>query len=412
MKKLFYRISVLIPFFLILSNSFLYKDSDAQWLQMSNGLPSDKRIGAITVLGNNIFVAPKVSNVYVSSDNGTSWSLTSLNVRIMAFTLLGNTIFAGAVDAANNCGVYLSSNNGVNWIRTPLHDTIASLATLGNNVFAGTYGRGLFVSTNNGANWTQKAFNGQMIPSLAVSGNNIYAGTYLNGLYYSTNNGSNWIQTSLNNLYIFSLGVNGNNIFTGTNNGLYISTNHGTNWSQTNSYYAITFAFDGNTVLLGTEYHPSYNTWGVYTSTNNGANWTPKNEGLTNNITGLAFLIYNDNIFLGTNDMVNLWRRPKSEVIGIQNISNEVPSIYSLSQNYPNPFNPTTIIKFQIKDSRFVTLMIFDMLGKEIEAPVNEKLQPGTYEIGWNASEYTSGVYFYKITVGDFTDTKRMVLIK
>ena len=384
-----------------------------QWVQMSNGLPSDKRINAITVLGNNIFVAPKVSNVFVSSNNGSNWSSTSLNVRIISFTLLGNTIFAGAVDATNNCGVYLSSNNGVNWIRTSLHDTIASLATLGNNVFAGTYGRGLFTSTNNGASWTQNAFNGQMIPSLAVSGNNIYAGTYLNGLYYSTNNGSNWIQTSLNNLYIFSLGVNGDNILTGTNNGLFITTNHGTNWTQTNSYYAISFAFSGNTILLGTEYHPSYYTWGVYTSTNKGANWIQKNEGLTNNITGLAFLIYNNNIFLGTNDIVNLWRRPLSDLgIGIKNISTEIPSAYSLLQNYPNPFNPSTNVQFSIPNVQFVTLKVFDMLGKEVATLVNEKLKAGTYEATFDGSNLPSGIYFYKLETENFSDVKKMVLVK
>ncbi|MCX6166267.1 MAG: T9SS type A sorting domain-containing protein, partial [Ignavibacteriae bacterium] len=81
-------------------------------------------------------------------------------------------------------------------------------------------------------------------------------------------------------------------------------------------------------------------------------------------------------------------------------------------QNYPNPFNPNTIIRFQIKDSRFVTLKVYDMLGKEVATLVNEKLAAGTYEATFDASQYTSGVYFYRLQTENFTDTKRMILIK
>jgi hypothetical protein len=104
-------------------------------------------------------------------------------------------------------------------------------------------------------------------------------------------------------------------------------------------------------------------------------------------------------------------RNPTGNV-GIQNISTEIPSAYSLSQNYPNPFNPATNIKFAIPKNEFVKITVFDMLGKEIETLVNEQLQPGTYETNWNASNYPSGVYFYKLSAGDFSETKKMLLLK
>ena len=89
-----------------------------------------------------------------------------------------------------------------------------------------------------------------------------------------------------------------------------------------------------------------------------------------------------------------------------------MPGNYSLGQNYPNPFNPVTKIKFEIPKSGFTTLKIFDILGKEIKTLVNESLQPGTYEATFDGSQLTSGIYFYKITAGDFLETKRMMLIK
>jgi hypothetical protein len=99
-------------------------------------------------------------------------------------------------------------------------------------------------------------------------------------------------------------------------------------------------------------------------------------------------------------------------LININQISSEVPSSYSLSQNYPNPFNPATNIKFAIPKNEFVKITVFDMLGKELETLVNEQLAPGTYETNWNASNYPSGVYFYRLITDGFSETKRMTLIK
>ena len=108
----------------------------------------------------------------------------------------------------------------------------------------------------------------------------------------------------------------------------------------------------------------------------------------------------------------DIWNFTTLNNIGIKQISSEIPDKYILYQNYPNPFNPNTTIKFQIKDSRFVTLKVFDMLGKEVKALVNEKLSPGIYEVNFDGSNLPSGMYFYTIRSEDFTDTKRMLLIK
>ncbi len=92
--------------------------------------------------------------------------------------------------------------------------------------------------------------------------------------------------------------------------------------------------------------------------------------------------------------------------------SHYLPDNYELSQNYPNPFNPSTKIRFQVPKTGFVTLKIYNTLGKEIATLVNEEKQPGNYEITWNASNLPSGIYFYRITTGNFLDTKKMLLLK
>jgi photosystem II stability/assembly factor-like uncharacterized protein len=93
------------------------------------------------------------------------------------------------------------------------------------------------------------------------------------------------------------------------------------------------------------------------------------------------------------------------------NIS-EAPKEFKLEQNYPNPFNPTTNIKFSITKGSFVTLKVYDMLGKEIKTLVSQTLAPGVYTADFNASGVSSGTYFYKLVTPDFTDVKKMVLVK
>ncbi|MBK8553674.1 MAG: T9SS type A sorting domain-containing protein [Ignavibacteria bacterium] len=98
--------------------------------------------------------------------------------------------------------------------------------------------------------------------------------------------------------------------------------------------------------------------------------------------------------------------------IGIQQIGTEIPGSFTLSQNFPNPFNPATIIRFSIPKNSFVSLKVYDLAGKEISNLINENLTAGNYEADFDGSGITSGVYFYRLQTDDFTDTKRMTLIK
>lgn len=103
--------------------------------------------------------------------------------------------------------------------------------------------------------------------------------------------------------------------------------------------------------------------------------------------------------------------------IGITNLNENIPVKFELGQNYPNPFNPITKIKFDIANAvngelQIVKLIIFDVLGKEVQTLVNEKLSPGSYETEFNGSNLSSGMYFYKLESGDFVETKRMIFLK
>ena len=85
---------------------------------------------------------------------------------------------------------------------------------------------------------------------------------------------------------------------------------------------------------------------------------------------------------------------------------------FSLAQNYPNPFNPSTVIRYSVSSAQLVTLKIYDVLGREVKTLVNEEKPSGSYEIEFNASNFSSGIYFYQLTAGDFRDTKKMILLR
>ncbi|MDA3861860.1 MAG: T9SS type A sorting domain-containing protein [Melioribacteraceae bacterium] len=98
--------------------------------------------------------------------------------------------------------------------------------------------------------------------------------------------------------------------------------------------------------------------------------------------------------------------------VGVKEIGLEIPSKYELSQNYPNPFNPTTVINFSIPQSDFVTVKVYNTLGQEVAELVNSVKAAGSFEVSFDASDLTSGMYIYKIQAGKFSATKKMLLLK
>jgi len=410
MKKIIF----ILVFFIVSNYSFLTNECQSQWEEMSNGI-SDGHISCFAVLGTNIFAATG-GGMVISTNNGSVWTPIIngfTNVNVLSLAVLGTNIFAGTMGSL----VYLTSNNGAIWIPTSLHQYILSFAVSGNNIFAGSDNFGVWLSSNNGVNWTQTSLNNRTVTSLAVYGNNIFAGTNGPGVYRSTNNGANWTQTSLNNRRIRAIAIrDSEHVYAGTDsNGVYLSTNSGVNWNQIgfNNSILYSLGLSGNYIFVGILDS------GIYLSSNNGTNWIQKNQGFGVIPTVNTFLFTNNYIFAGTNGL-SIWRRSYSETIGIQNISSEIPTSFSLGQNYPNPFNPSTSIKFAIASSPLVPLqrgnlvkiVVYDVMGREVETLVNERLQAGSYEVTFDGSGLNSGVYFYRIETENYTETKRMMLLK
>jgi hypothetical protein len=223
-------------------------------------------------------------------------------------------------------------------------------------------------------------------------------------------------------------GLNGSN----TTNDVFVSVTRGVIGKNSAGALMITYNKSRqDTSSIGNNFFDVYLAYSV----DNGATWTtsqvsnlagqftslhdcrypsvsPSNAGNTANIVVQADTIAASNVNGAPESDAKMYLFRLADVIGIQNISSEVPAQFVLSQNYPNPFNPTTKIKFALPKSGLVTLKLFDVVGREIGVLVSQNLSAGTFEYELNASSLSSGIYFYTLESNGFRDSKKMILVK
>lgn len=332
---------------------------------------------------------------------------TIINDIVYAITSVGNNIYAGGnfvYPGSNTTRInYVGMWNGSQWLPldTGLNATVSALAVVGSNLYVG----GSFYKTYGGMDLKRIGmWNGHWnalgtgipngwVNALAVSGNDLYvAGSFSiptsNGVAHNIAkwNGSSWSvvgtsQTPGLNDEVLCLAVDGGTVYAGG----YFTATHGDNIAANRIA-----KWDGTS-------------WQAI-----GAGFNAPVRSMC--ITGNYLYAGGDFITSGSTSVLHIakWSVP----IGIQQINNEVPVKHSLLQNYPNPFNPSTKFKFTIAKSEKVILSVYDITGKQIELLVNEKMNPGTYEVEWNASKLSSGTYLYSMQAGNFTETKKMMLIK
>jgi len=287
--------------------------ANAQWQQTSLNSNS---INSIVVHDNTIYAGTN-NGVYLSNNNGTSWTPIGLSGSyVVKLAYDNNIIYALVGSGFAESVLYYSSNNGNTWsghVFSPGNtSTVAALAVSGNTIVIGcTAGEFSFISTDNGNTWTHTHPN---LQAITIIGNNILGGAGMNGgLSLSTDNGSTW--TSLNNgipsnVSIASLAVSGNNIFAATSDygddgylgDIYMSPDNGSDWIQVNNNmingYIYSLVINGNTLYAGTDN-------GIYKSTDNGSSWIAMNTGLISlDIRTLA--LNGNNVFAGTGNN-GLW---------------------------------------------------------------------------------------------------------
>ena len=367
---------------------------------------------------------PLIQECFRSTDYGLNWNKV-VNGHPTEYV---NSLYAsntGIVYSACEGGpVYRSTDYGLNWnrINTGLGNLSAYSVTVNSlgYIYIGSSGTGVYRSSDDGSSWqntnTGFQFTDVYINSLLTADSDVLiAGIGNDGLYRSTDNGNNWTQvyTYQPVLYVGRNSIN-NNIFACLTNGVLKSTDNGLTWNYFNNGLTFTYvngiAFNSLNETFGATYGG-----GVFRSTDGGNFWTAQNSGL--NPTNIWSLATTSNGYLFAGSSTDGIYRTQYSTTSVESENLESNS-FSLSQNYPNPFNPSTTIKFTIPSvgTRLalsaVTLKIYDVLGNEVATLVDEYKPAGSYELNWNVANLPSGVYFYRLTAGSFTETKKLILMR
>ncbi len=357
-----------------------------------------------------------IAGAYKTTNSGNNW------VQVLSYTGYDLCFPSSSVGYNTGSGVNKTTNGGDNWVHQSLNtyhvQNCESFVDINTGWVVGEFAE-IFRTTNGGANWqtvpcglsTIYEFQGVSF----VDANTGYVcgfeqNDFTSVILKTTNGGINWAVQNFPNgttfvsIYFF-------NALTGFVSGTTIrkTTDGGNTWvikqSPSGAYGSLQFPSINTGYTLG-----GYST--VLKSSNGGESWFMQNANTSAFLEDICMVNEYTGFILGWNGKVLKTTDGGGPPIGITPISTEVPRQFRLEQNYPNPFNPSTSIEFSLPEKSFVKIIIYDISGRAVEELAGFELEPGTYKTDWNASNNASGVYFYRLAAGSFTETKKMILTK
>lgn len=419
MKKYFY-----ICIFIFLS----FLQINAQWEKVT--VDTTANVNKIYVANNHLFVELDTSLVFsdllVSSNHGESWTNITPNLpnsvsRVYDLIEYDNSIYIGT-----DGGVFISVDNGQSWQEKnnglDAEHRVYTIYESNNVLLAGT-DQFIYRSTDKGENWTRSdEFTFMTFNSFTSNNNYMFAHASLSFesryLYRSGDNGETWSIISSQQQFRTVHALNDNEVYmavgTDPGKGFYVSTDNGDNFNMFTDYEDL---FEKNTLSINSlgdnlfvgAIGPGLSYRGA------GGTWYTAKDNLE---TTIVYNIQSDDTYLYCTHSSShnyISRRPLSDFNLVTDVSDEItdlPNKFVLNQNFPNPFNPSTTINFSMPEQTNVSLKIYDVLGKEIAVLVNEEMSSGSYQLDFDASILSSGIYIYALKTKHSIISRKMVLIK
>lgn len=426
------------------TGAYVSTDQGALWSASNNGLRLNFVNSLVSKPGGELFVGAG-NGLYYSSDNGISWIRRTdglpedFSVKSIAKKSNGDMYILSSTGggAFLETKIFKSSNSGSNWIeigssignekitRLLVSDNLIAAVALPEDISLR-----LFVTTDEGNNWVNKLEKDFiLLTSSSVNSNEdlfvLYRDFFLQDtLIRSTDMGNTWIRLNsavapFNSAKFMGINQNTNNIYIIRNTEFRFSSDNGETWSSASVPWGINVSIQSMGFnQSGHVYVGTYNK-GVFSTANNGSSWSENNSGLPFYFNGsetfysmINCISFDSQGFAYACTFDDGVYKSTASTTGVLSNSGALPKEFKLYQNYPNPFNPVSNIKFQIPKSANVRLMIFNILGEEVSILLNRKLLPGTYEITWEAANFPSGVYFYRLEAGDYSEARKMILLK
>ncbi|MBX7046776.1 MAG: T9SS type A sorting domain-containing protein [Ignavibacteria bacterium] len=398
---------------------------------------------------NNIFIYADSNCIVKSSNGGTSWlkvpqnfspnsySFVNLNTGYAAYnknvckTTNGGISWDTVFRYTNSQQGYYSFVNNVNFISPEF-----GMLTLSNSIPQNYY-FSIYYTTNGGYNWQPLGAGGRSSyygasgtsdglidfqmksPSVGYTisthaESSHYGYTISYGLKKTTNMGQNWVSiySGLNAAKVTSISFTDELTGYALTDSTFLkkTTDGGTTWQFVTNLPVSGVKLTMINTLTG---YFQYNN-DIYRTTDGGYTWiNTQTESILQNITNpIKIKFLNTDIGYLTGSIGAIYKTTTGGMVFVNNNNLQLADKYFLSQNYPNPFNPETKIQFSIPKNGFVKIIVYDLLGREVEELVNEFKQQGSYYVTFNGANLSSGIYFYRLVTNDFIETKKMILVK
>lgn len=393
-----------------------------------------------------------------STDDGQTWQnvANAYTCRTIEEAFNGY-LYASIWYYPQNEGLYRSTDGGAVWLgpifSVPQGNNIFSIAVKEGTpdyfIFAGTR-QGVFRSTNSGSTF-QSSSNGlpqnSWVRDIEIDSSGVIALATTNGVFISTNYGDSWIATTgipptdTTVYLVFDYPASASDgqdvrLYAGTENGRLYEALRNSQYLYWTLIAIFPSEISGAAIwklreLNEKKYGVAIFGDGFYSTSNPNSGFTKENGGLPQNpklsaLTGRVVLPGTSNervdMYVGVYENAFGGAKIFKRSYISTSIDEDFTTVtdYQLNQNYPNPFNPTTNIRFTIPNvasglsatGGMTVLKVYDVLGNEVATLVNEEKPAGVYEVEFNASELSSGIYFYKLQAGSFTQTRKMILLK
>jgi photosystem II stability/assembly factor-like uncharacterized protein len=345
-------------------------------------------------------------------DAGNTWSLITLTGSD-----LHQIVFKDAsigIVVGDNGTVFTTTNGGTNWISknssTSLQLRGAGFAGCSTFFAVGDDGAAV-KSTDNGNTWTTlNSGTTERLLCVTAVDQNIWVGARDGLMLYSSNGGSSF--SSMSNPATDDIKdiqfINASIGFAGGSNSFFMYTsNGGVNWTSRST--GILVGLNG---LHFVDQNVGWTVGGagtLYSTTNAGLNWTAITTPTAQDLNSIHSFDGTNGWAVGNLGVIIANYTPPTNV---ENENNIAPNSLVLEQNYPNPFNPSTTIKFSVPERSNTIIKVYNTVGSEVASLLNEVKQPGTYEVDFNATNLSSGTYFYSIETDNFREVKKMMLLK
>jgi len=392
--------------------------------------PATSKLPRVVVLPNNVLAFAHITGIDVRINKFAPWQRTLTTYNILDLQGADKLYASGGEGSAF---LYKSDFLGSNWTNIA-RDSIAKPYVTRLAIRSPEYllAQGskfggdepwLYGSTDEGASWgsVSSAPPPYFWGMVADTGSSVYGYNAVWGFYRSTDNGATWTSsisgittTTFNGLAMNHLG----HLFIPSSNGkIFRSIDKGRSWQSATGAFSDSIDLKSIAIAASGEiyvYAKSATQSTVEVSINDGITWNQVGESITwRNVldevscmaatpSGGVVILYGDDLY--TNDV--------SITTDVQPAPSTTPSSFLLHQNSPNPFNPVTTLRYDVIRLGHVCVTVFDLFGRVVSTLVDEVQPPGTYAVVWNGDGHPSGVYFYRMVAGDFTQTKKMVLMK